>query len=55
MASASHSQRAAQGVIARRGFTGVDKFRPALGDGGIVFRMHRRQRAGALQVAHRLQ
>ena len=42
-------------MIARRGFTGVDKFRPALGDGGIVFRMHRRQRAGALQVAHRLQ
>lgn len=48
-------QRAAQGVIARRGFTGVDKFSTALGDGGIVFGMHGSQRAGALEVAHRLQ
>ena len=33
-------QRAAKGVVARRGFAGRQKFGPFTGDSGVVFRMN---------------
>ena len=48
-------QRAAQGVIARRGQPGGKKLGAFAGNGGIILRMDRRQRAGDVQATQRLQ